>query len=319
MKNILKSSNLSVILFLLLGGYLHAGNLRAYHAEPAKQPPTLNGDISDSCWEKVPETSGFVKFPHGGETEPQTGFKAIYDDKNLYLAIRCEEPETDKLLKNQKGHDSAVYTDDCIEIFIGIGNEDYLHLVFNPIGTQYEASGNNGAQEDFPWTVKTCIEKDKWTAEIAIPFNSLHKSLKANDILRINIGRERHAGAQLKVSSWTFCESSFHEPKSFGYFLFGNMKEWLHENAVQPLNNETERFSQNLKTGKISDQKIIDNNNEAIQLIEAANRTDGKMEINEFIDIYEKMNELQEKLRAFNDDLEIDIFLKKRLNSVSRN
>lgn len=313
MKNILKSNNIAVILFFLCGNYLYAENISAYHVGKTEQPPVLDGNISDPCWEKAPPASGFVKFPGKDKADPQTVFKVLYDDKNLYLAIKCEEPASGKLLKNQKSHDSAVYSDDCIEIFIGKGDDDYLHLIFNPAETQYEASGSQGIQEDFPWSVKTNIGKNCWQAEVEIPFTSIHKSLKSNDMLRINIGRERHAGKQLIVSSWTCCETSFHEPKSFGYFLFGDIKKWLYENAVQSLSNETERFSQNLATVKISDQKIIDNNKEAVRLVEAANRTNEKMDINEFIESYGKMNELHEKLKMFNDNLEIDIFINKGL------
>ncbi len=313
MKNILKSGNIAVILFFLCGTSLYADKINAYHVVQTKERPVLDGKLSDTCWEKVPSASGFVKFQGSSQAVPQTAFKVLYDDKNLYLAVTCEEPETGKLLKNQKDHESAVYADDCIEIFIGKGNEDYLHLIFNPAETRYEASGSQGIKEDFPWSVKTNIGKNCWQAEVEIPFTSIHKSLKPNDMLRINIGRERHAGKQLIVSSWTCCETSFHEPKSFGYFLFGDIKKWLNENAAQSLSNETERFSKNLATGKISDQKIINNNKEAVQLIERANRTDEKMGINEFIEIYGKMTELQEKLKMFNDNLEIDIFINKGL------
>jgi len=313
MKNILKSSNIAVLLFFLCGGYLHAGNIKAYHVEKTEHPPVLDGKISELCWEKVPAASGFVKFQEGSQADPQTSFKALYDDKKLYLAITCEEPETGKLLKNQKDHDSAVYSDDCIEIFIGKDNEDYLHLIFNPAETQYEASGSQGIQEDFQWSVKTNVGKSNWLAEVEIPLSSIHKSLKANDMLRINIGRERHAGKQLRVSSWTCCETSFHEPKSFGYFLFGDTQKWLIENVRNPLKQETERLSVNLSTEKITDEKIMESQKEAARLLEAICRDNREMRIGEFIEIYEKMNTLTEKFKTFNDNIEISIFIRKGL------
>ena len=111
----------------------------------------------------------------------------------------------------------------------------YYHFMFNPLGTQREASwapgrkGGNGAKGgawDSSWQVKTLIYPDRWTAEIKIPFADLKVSPGSKDKWRLNIVRQT-IKEETAVPEWSVIQvigkvskSSFHNVENFSFLMF---------------------------------------------------------------------------------------------------
>ena len=70
-------------------------------------PPVIDGLVNDNAWELVDWSGDFTqKEPY--EYEPptqQTAFKLLFDDNNLYVAIRAFDTEPDKIEKRLSRRD----------------------------------------------------------------------------------------------------------------------------------------------------------------------------------------------------------------------
>lgn len=63
-----------------------------------------------------------------------------YDDNNLYLSVRCIEPNLDKLVTKTTKRDGRVWQDDSIEFMIdtNLDRKTYFHFVANAAGVIYD-------------------------------------------------------------------------------------------------------------------------------------------------------------------------------------
>ena len=71
--------------------------------------PVIDGRLDDPAWDKVEWASDFIqREPHEGKppTEP-TSFKILYDEKNLYIAIRAHDKEPDKIVERLVWRDNV--------------------------------------------------------------------------------------------------------------------------------------------------------------------------------------------------------------------
>jgi hypothetical protein len=71
--------------------------------------PVIDGRVDDPVWEKEEWAGDFVqREPHEGKppTEP-TSFKILYDEKNLYVAIRAHDSEPEKIVGRLARRDSV--------------------------------------------------------------------------------------------------------------------------------------------------------------------------------------------------------------------
>lgn len=59
--------------------------------------PVIDGKLDDPAWEKAEWQGDFIqREPYEGEKPSQaTMFRILYDDKNLYVAIRANDAEPD--------------------------------------------------------------------------------------------------------------------------------------------------------------------------------------------------------------------------------
>ena len=68
---------------------------RVYPCHRMAGPITVDGRLDEAAWAALPEASGVrIPTPEGHlAVVRQTHFRAGWDDANLYLAVRCEEPD----------------------------------------------------------------------------------------------------------------------------------------------------------------------------------------------------------------------------------
>ncbi|MCD6219238.1 DUF4091 domain-containing protein [Candidatus Calescamantes bacterium] len=208
--------------------------------------PVIDGKLDDICWDNALKLTGF-SMPYGGLAKHQTTAFLCYDNKNLYIAFRCEEPKMDKIVAKAKKNDSKdIFGDDEIEIFIGFAKDykQYFHFVVNPLGTRWDASvyapGTGlpirlNTDWNPSWDVKTSLRTKEWIAEMALPWESLGKVPSAGDIWRLNLNRNRRAKGgdeQRELSCWSATMGGFHKPEQFGKVIFGD-KESIRLEDIQ--------------------------------------------------------------------------------------
>lgn len=177
-------------------------------------PPSIDGKLNDGCWtENKCGISDFVNYPFTGKFRlayDQTFVKVCYDDKNIYFAIRCADCDFDSIRGKNLPHDSKlIFSNDIVEVFINAGkNNPYVaQFVTDASGSSFDSLSINEKGRTISyvndwnpvWQKATSLDDGGWTAEIAVPFESLVKNPsgkitalpKAGDKWKIYFAREK--------------------------------------------------------------------------------------------------------------------------------
>src|SRR5699024_1055784 len=113
------------------------------------QPPAIDGKLDDAVWKQASPLAGFWA---SNKTTHQASLLTTawmsYDDENLYIAIRNDEPHMDQLKAEVTERDGPVWNDDCNEIFIMPPEGDGAHLAINSANTQADLSMVRAATGD---------------------------------------------------------------------------------------------------------------------------------------------------------------------------
>lgn len=155
-----------------------------------ENPPELNGNLDDPCWEKIKPCAAFKeRFQNTVLKKGQTHVRIGYTKDALYFGVRCDAGEGGKIKHDAPpdDYDKGAHKDDCIGIFFDINNKLYEFFV-----------GAGGARSDFKkrriglnfkWEAATSLHDGYWIAEVKIPFSSLSNNISKGDAFHFNIGR----------------------------------------------------------------------------------------------------------------------------------
>jgi len=76
----------------------------AYTVTTAKVPPVIDGKLDDAVWQEAAfsDMYDFVSLAEQKKTKanPATTFALVADERTLYVAFRCQEPNIDKMKKS---------------------------------------------------------------------------------------------------------------------------------------------------------------------------------------------------------------------------
>lgn len=146
----------------------------------SEEIPTMDGLITEKCWDIVPWASDFIEREPDENTPPteQTKFKIIYDKNFLYFAFRCYDSNPQKIVKRMSRRDG--FEGDWIEVNISSYNDkrtgfSFTSSVSGVKGDEFiSENGNNWDGSWNPiWYLKTNIDAEGWTAEAKIPLSQL--------------------------------------------------------------------------------------------------------------------------------------------------
>ena len=164
-----------------------------------------------------------------GETM-QTQFAMVWDDQNLYLAVRCTESASDRLVAKADDGSKDLLRDDHVEIFLAPEKqrEDYAQLVVNSLNKRmdlgYQAKKETATQavsKGGKWVSACRRNKASWELEMAVPLAALKIEPHEGAAFLGNIGRARWVDQLEKPLnfSWTPQTDGFdHDPAAFGVF-----------------------------------------------------------------------------------------------------
>jgi hypothetical protein len=153
-------------------------------------PPTIDGKLNDTCWEKAAKVKDFINLERGAAPTDQTEAYMAYDAENLYAAFRCFDSKVENIRANQTRRDDDFKFDDRVDIYLDTYHDrrNAYHFALNPKGTQLdEKYGDLGW--DGQWKAATSIKEDGWIAEMAIPFSIMRFSDKPLQTWGINLVR----------------------------------------------------------------------------------------------------------------------------------
>ncbi len=170
-----------IILFFAIS-FVYAENSKIINALKINEKIKIDGDLSEHIWEKaVPAKDFLQKEPDQGKKASfKTEIRVLYDDKNLYIGIKCFDPDPHKIFAKQMERDGDFSSDDSISIIIDTYRDlrnGFLFIV-NPNGAKFDSYiTDEGKYENKNWNgiwdAKAKITDFGWSAELKIPFSTL--------------------------------------------------------------------------------------------------------------------------------------------------
>lgn len=169
---------------------------RIYTTKKVSKSPVIDGKLDDTVWDAVVWDGEFTQWmPDEGKSPAQkTKFKIVYDDKNLYIAVRNYDTDPSKIVNRLSRRDG--FDGDWVEINIDSYHD--LRTAFSFTITSAgvkgdEAISRNGNNWDSSWNpiwyAKTAIDEEGWTAEMKIPFTQLRFSDKTEHVWGLQVHR----------------------------------------------------------------------------------------------------------------------------------
>ncbi len=209
--------NLMGILPLLLFSSVFAQDAvekRIYNAKRINpHPPLIDGIIQDECWDKASWGGEFVqRMPYENEIPTQkTAFKIVYDDENLYVAIKAYDTEPGKIVSRMSRRDQP--EGDWVEIMIDSYFDKRTAFVFNVTAAGVRSDvlfADDGDNADFNWNsvweAETVIDNDGWKAEMKIPLTQLRFGSNSEQVWGLQV--RRHLYREGEISTWQYIPSS---------------------------------------------------------------------------------------------------------------
>jgi len=188
-----------------------------------EHPPVVDGILSDLCWQDFTHSGvadDFVKFTEPSPAEVKTKVWMTRDDENLYVAVDCEEPLSDRL--------EGAGQQDMLELRLSAPGQGthFNQLMVAVAGEKRHCwfsveEGGSADYDKIEWDAKTSQIPGHWYIEMSVPFRSLHASPpKPGEQWQMNIIRHRHVDGD-GMSCWSCMYGSVHRNDRSGLLVFG--------------------------------------------------------------------------------------------------
>ena len=172
-----------IVALALPAGILHGAEEERPRLEPSRttSPPSIDGVLDDAAWQgaPLPLTEWLTYNPLNGDKLPQrTEVRIVYDDKYIYFAFHCLDPEPAGVRTNISRRDS-MWNDDWVGFSldsVGNGQTAYDHFI-NPSGIQGDilttpSAGENSAP-DWVWDSAGRRTSQGYDVELRLPLTSV--------------------------------------------------------------------------------------------------------------------------------------------------
>ncbi|MEM8899275.1 MAG: carbohydrate binding family 9 domain-containing protein, partial [Bacteroidota bacterium] len=237
----MKTTGLYSILLCLLLQSAYSQQVKTYQTKQISSSITIDGVIDEEVWREVPWKGNFI------QTEPENGakptfdtqFKILYNQTNLYVAIKAFDKQPEEIVISHKPRD--FFDGDYVEINIDsdFDRKDAFSFTVTAAGIrgdEHIITSDNWFNDWNPsWTTKTSIDQEGWTAELEIPFTELEIFEKKEKWgIQINRSLERLD----EGSSWTSIPDEDKWVESFGILAgienIPTAKPFSFEEEIQP-------------------------------------------------------------------------------------
>lgn len=181
--------------------------------------PTIDGRLDDAAWSAC-ETIGLSNNPTGqGPPAGTTDLRLAWDDRYLYLGVRCLEPLLENLVCDAREDGDQTGYDDSIELFLPAGLDAWHHFIWNANGVlHYERNQEPGNPEGH-FMAKTGRDTDAWMLEAAFDMHWIGASSPSRDAtIGFQIVRNRVANHK-ECSMWLPTFGTNFTPEFFGTIL----------------------------------------------------------------------------------------------------
>ena len=194
----MKRTIISILFFFLIISISigQTSEKKSYRATQVSAAPVIDGIVDDEVWEQGEWIDDFTQFePYNGQkTSQRTEFKIIFDDDNIYVAIKAFDTSPDSIVKrltrrdNVDGDMAGVVFDSFHDLRTGflfgasVGGVKFDQMLTND-------GENEDTSWDPNWWVKTSINDEGWIAEMKIPFSQLRFEKNSYEVWGLEVFR----------------------------------------------------------------------------------------------------------------------------------
>jgi hypothetical protein len=178
---------------------------RIYKTQPLTgKPPSIDGHLDDEAWKEGEWAGDYVQQTpvEGGAPSQKTELKILYDDKNIYFAIRAYD-DMARIAKYSSRRDE--FTGDIVGVCFDSYFDKRTGFEFDitSAGTKMDLVLSNEGWDttwDAVWDGKVAHEPNAWTAEFRIPLSQLRYS--AQDVQTWGMHAWRWISRLQEESQW---------------------------------------------------------------------------------------------------------------------
>jgi hypothetical protein len=159
------------------------------------QPPVIDGYFDDDAWKVVDWEGDFIQLEPFEGTHPAQPvlFKVLYDDDNIYVAIRAIDDDPEAIVRRITRRD--IFDGDWVAIAFDSYFDKRTAFSFGvtAAGVKNDMIFTNDDQSDDSWDpvwyVKTALTGEGWNAEMKIPLSQLRFASKDEHIWGMQVIR----------------------------------------------------------------------------------------------------------------------------------
>lgn len=153
------------------------------------EPPAIDGLLNDPIWQTVDWAGDYIERQPDENTPPsyQTKFKIVYDNKYLYIGVRCLDAEPENIVRRMSRRDG--FDGDWVEFNIDSYHDKRTAFSFTVTAAGVKGdelvseNGNNWDDSWNPiWYTRTNVDDQGWTAELKIPFSQIKFGKEQNQV-----------------------------------------------------------------------------------------------------------------------------------------
>ncbi len=194
----MKRSLITIFLFILITSSIFGQEAikKQYKATRISSAPVINGILDEDIWTEGEWIDDFTQHePYNGRPATQrTEFKILFDDDNLYVAIKAFDTSPDSIMNRLTRRDEV--DGDLVAIILDSFHDLRTGFTFgvSSAGVKYDLMfTGDGQNEDESWDpnwwVKTSINSEGWIAEMKIPFSQVRFEKNSGDVWGLEIAR----------------------------------------------------------------------------------------------------------------------------------
>lgn len=174
----------------------YASQKRVYYAERTDVKPKIDGKLNDPCWERGTWSGGFRQQQplQAHESSQETEVKILYDNDNLYVALKCYDNQPEKI-RPILGRRDDYTSGDVAGIALDTYFDKRTAFEFNvtAAGQKIDLTHLGAYQWDTNWDAvwdgKANVADSMWTAELKIPFSQVRFAKKDEYVWGMHIWR----------------------------------------------------------------------------------------------------------------------------------
>ena len=180
-------------------------------ATPCAEAPTVDGRLEEPCW----DGSGALVFTTDEQAvDPNATAFLRHDADNLYVGFRRKASVRDgkpvPWTKTTEGEDQPAWKDDSVNVRLGSARSRIVYLYVSASGATYDGRGGHfpGPYWDGKWHSAVHVTAERWTVELALPWEMLAKAEVSKKRLRVYLESTNQTGvgpkrSHFKHRSWS--------------------------------------------------------------------------------------------------------------------